>query len=202
MIELLWPSSCAGCDRTGAGRLCGACRRAELFRPEVDVESAAGVLALAPYGGPVGRALRRAKLGADRDLLVALARLLAASAEGLAVDAVVPAPSSWRSRWARGFATGAVLAEGVARRLHRPLLHALSVRPGPRQARLDRRRRRENLVGRLRARREVQGHVLLVDDVLTTGSTATVASRELLCAGARCVSVLALCAAEPRGQPS
>jgi predicted amidophosphoribosyltransferase len=50
--------------------------------------------------------------------------------------------------------------------------------------------RRRNIVGRVRLRRRVEGDVLLVDDIVTTGSTAAESVRILQTGGARVVGVL------------
>ena len=52
--------------------------------------------------------------------------------------------------------------------------------------------RQRNINGRVRVRRRVVGAVLLIDDIVTTGATATESVRILQTAGARVVVVLAI----------
>lgn len=202
-LDALWIRECAGCDRTGP-RLCHVCA-ADLALREVAVEGLPCV-ALATYDAGVARALRRAKYGRDRVLMRELAAHVAAVAGPFAsrFDAVVPVPSPWTRRVARGFAPGAVLADAIGSASGVPVRHAVAMRPGDRQAALGAERRRENLRGRLRSVAPVPGRVLLVDDVVTTGSTLAGCARELLGDATSSVTGLALCAtplSRDRGQP-
>lgn len=196
-MEWLWPSLCVGCRAVGAGRLCRPCREVEASRVRLPVRGLAGAWTLARYDHAVGHALRHAKVQADRDVAVILgallARRLAPVLEDAPLTAVIPAPSTLASRARRGFAPAAVFAEAIARELGLPVVHALSRRRGARQATLDRAARRRNLVGRVRAEACPPGHVLLVDDVVTTGATADACVRELLGAGAGRVWLATLC---------
>lgn len=197
MIELLWPPRCAGCDAEGA-LLCLDCRGSDVCCPPLRVPGVRGVRALARYGGGVSRALTRAKYGADRPLACHLsawfARRMAPCVAG--VDALVPVPSPWTRRVWRGFAMSALLADALGARLGVPVVHALRLSAGRRQAGLDARARRTNLGGRLRATIDVPGRVLLVDDVITTGATVARAAEELLGGRSTQVWVAALCVAE------
>ncbi len=97
---------------------------------------------------------------------------------------VVPVPLHPRRRRERGFNQSHELARELVRRAPeslglelRPLLRRL--RLGPRQARLDRRGRLGNLAGAFAARRRLPqppeggACILLVDDVITTGTTVS-----------------------------
>jgi predicted amidophosphoribosyltransferase len=86
---------------------------------------------------------------------------------------------------------GRVLAELVAGSLGRPAVPLLArVRHTAPQMRLDPAERRTNLAGAFRASLCPPAEVLVVDDVFTTGSTASEAARALKNAGARRVIVL------------
>ncbi|MBO8142877.1 MAG: ComF family protein, partial [Firmicutes bacterium] len=96
-----------------------------------------------------------------------------------------------------GFNQAELLAREVAARLGRPLLPDVleRVRPTERQSRLPAGARRDNVRGAFRAREPAKlagARILLVDDVLTSGETASEAARALLRAGAASVSVLCL----------
>jgi len=108
---------------------------------------------------------------------------------GLTGDTVTFVPGGRRARRA-GFDQAELLARGVARRLEVPAkCHLFRGNEGPRQADVSLVQRRDNVRDRF-ASRPVQGRVLLVDDVYTTGATAEACSNELLRAGADSVDVI------------
>ncbi len=118
------------------------------------------------------------------------------------VDLVVPVPMHWWRKWSRGFNQAELLARGVARRTGIPVTRALKRRRRTlAQAGLTLAQRRENLtaVFRVTARNRVEGRrVLLVDDVLTTGATASACAETLKRAGARSVVLLTLARVDRR----
>jgi ComF family protein len=108
-------------------------------------------------------------------------------------DAVVPMPLHWRRRWQRGFNQSELLAREIARRWNVPVRKAVRRRRATApQAALTSAQRRRNVQGAFEARKgTLKGmRVLLVDDVLTTGATASACARALKRAGAAHVSLL------------
>lgn len=103
---------------------------------------------------------------------------------------VVPIPTTLQRRRERGYNQARVLARVVAEGVDRPLVEALERRgKGPTQVGLHPAERKANVrqafVVRDAAVPRLSGaRVLLVDDVLTTGSTAQAAARPLVQAGA------------------
>jgi predicted amidophosphoribosyltransferase len=105
-------------------------------------------------------------------------------------DALVYVPAERdRSLW-RGQNAAEALAVALAARWRLPLVPALSrARPTGRQTGLPRRARRANVQGAFRAS-GAPPVVALVDDVYTTGATASAAATALRRTGARVVHVI------------
>jgi len=118
------------------------------------------------------------------------------------IDAVTPVPLHWFRKWRRGFNQSELLARTIARRRGVPLASVLRrVRPTAAQAGLSNAGRRENVAGafacRTGRRRDIASkRILLVDDVMTTGSTASACARALKRAGAARVVLLTLARAD------
>ena len=106
-------------------------------------------------------------------------------------DLIVPVPLHPTKQRERGFNQAAVLAQALSKRTSLPVGKALRrVRYTKTQTAFDRAERMQNLRHAfcLRPRADVQGlRVLLVDDVLTTGSTLSECARVLKKAGASSV---------------
>ncbi|MET0253342.1 MAG: ComF family protein [Terrimicrobiaceae bacterium] len=113
---------------------------------------------------------------------------------GCSFDAVVPVPLHPLRRREREFNQAEILGRELARKNNLAFCEALvRVRYTVTQTHFDRRRRMQNLRDAFKLRRSatVQGKdLLLVDDVLTTGSTLDECARVLLTAGARSVRAL------------
>ena len=117
-------------------------------------------------------------------------------------DLIVPVPLHWRRRWRRGFNQAELLARGIAKHRQIPLLNALRrSKATADQAALTSAGRRRNVVGAFEPRRgiDIQGkRILLIDDVFTTGATASACARTLKRAGAASVTLLTLARADRR----
>jgi ComF family protein len=117
-------------------------------------------------------------------------------------DCVVPMPLHWRRRWERGFNQAELLAGEIARRWNVPVRRAVRrVKATAPQAGLTNAKRRANVRGAFVLRRGVRlegARVLLVDDVFTTGATASACARALKRAGAAHVTLLAVARTDRR----
>ena len=91
----------------------------------------------------------------------------------------------------RGYNQAELLAKALAERVDLPCVNLLekSVKT-PNQAKLNRAARLENIKNSFSAVQKPPEHVILIDDVMTTGSTADECSRVLKRAGAKVVYVL------------
>ena len=104
---------------------------------------------------------------------------LAASAEFRDVDCVIPVPLHRLRRWRRGYNQAEVIAQEVAAALNAPLRCDMlrRKRRTKTQTKLDIKGKAENVAGAFEVRMmETENatsvrHILLIDDVFTTGST-------------------------------
>lgn len=160
--------------------VCGECLRRP---PPLDA-----VRATFLYGFPVDRLLPRLKFHGD----LAAGRLLAAAMAATCAqmprpDALLPLPLARARLRRRGYDQARELARPLARALGLPLLDGVLLRrrdTAP-QSTLDAAARRRNLRGAfvVPAGAGPPAHVVLVDDVMTTGATLHAAARALRRAG-------------------
>lgn len=187
--------TCARCASTvgphsDVSNGCTACR-ARRFAFERAVR-------LGRYDGALRVAILRMKVAAGEPLAETLGQFLADSRKAAfaaaGVDVVVPVPLHWRRRWSRGYNQAEAIAHELA------LALGVECRPGwlrrakptPQRAQPSASARQENIRGAFRVGRRASLRsrtVLLVDDVMTTGSTVNEAARVLLEAGATKVIV-------------
>lgn len=196
LVDLVAPHTCAACGAPFPTRrpLCALC----LHHLAPADEAPEGVLVAYDHGGPLAKAIHRAKYGDDPAVAVALGTLLAdaweAHDEG-AVDVVVPVPLHASRLRARGFNQSVELSRVLAKRLGAPIGFeaAQRLRDTPTQTKLDREARRANVRDAFLASTSLKGkRVLLIDDVVTTGSTLEALKRACEAAGARSVRAAAL----------
>lgn len=215
--DLLRPYFCSGClsavapltspfcprcgvmfpSRAGGDHLCGRCleqtpafcmaRAAFAYdRSLVDVIQCFKYKGQTRLAGPLG---------------ALLGRTFVRHWEGEAVDRVLPVPLHPRRLRRRGFNQSDLLLRAWQKRAGPTALPPIAdgvlrrVRTTAPQAGLGRREREANIRGAFAVRRPEQvigRHVLLVDDVITTGATVGECARVLLASGAARVDVLAL----------
>ena len=121
-------------------------------------------------------------------------------------DAIVAVPLHWRKRWSRGFNQAELLARHVAKHRGIPVLNALRrKRATATQAGLANAGRRRNVAGAFVVRagtkpdpRLAGKKILLIDDVMTTGATASACASALKRGGATSISLVTLARVDRR----
>ncbi|MCE9548052.1 MAG: double zinc ribbon domain-containing protein [Planctomycetia bacterium] len=187
----------AGTSSTGPAADCTSCR-SRRFR-------FASVVAVGRYEGELREAVLRTKKSAGTALTMSLAELLwelrGESMAAFRPDVVAAVPMHWLRRASRGVNAADTICETLARRLKVPsapqmLLRRRNTVP---QSELPATRRRFNVRRAFRVRYSyvLRGaRALLVDDILTSGATASQAAAALREAGAAEVGVAVLARAD------
>jgi len=155
------------------------------------------------YEGTLRQLIHLYKYGRIQTLSQPLADLLAAALPlDERFDAVTPVPLHWRKQWQRGFNQSDLLARAIARRRGIPVVRALRrVRSTQTQAGLSNTERRKNVAAAFQCRSGrtlADRRVLLIDDVMTTGSTAAACARVLKQAGVAKVVLLTVARVDRR----
>jgi len=109
------------------------------------------------------------------------------------VDALMPVPLHWVRHAMRGFNQAAEIARPVQAATGLPIVANVRRRQTPYQSGLSAAQRKRNLTSAFTVHGAVDyRHVLIIDDVITTGQTCCQLARVLLDAGVEQVSVLAI----------
>ena len=160
-----------------------------------------GVQSLGNYEGVLQAAILKGKIGGDVAILNSLTSLLIARHpeffKQANFDLLLPIPHHWRDRLFAFAPASDIVAYDISRILKVPIdRHILfKQKRTPKQQSLVPSARRANLQNAFECSQHVHldgAKILLVDDVLTTGTTCQRATRELLKAGAAEVSVAVL----------
>jgi ComF family protein len=205
LLDLLAPPACAACDAacTSSQPFCPACAGgAEPSRPsEVD---GLKVVVAGPYRPPLSTAIVRFKYANRPELGRPLARLLLPALRGCALPAgtaLVPVPLHPRRLVTRGYNQAALLAAELGRSAGLSTLPRLlrRTRETERQVGKSREERLQNSQGAFTLRQAGPRSVVLVDDVITTGSTVRACAQALAAGGVPLAAVVALARAEQSG---
>jgi len=196
MVLMIFETRCAGCDKPGAA-ICTTCRFALVGTPPRD--QAHGVIAAVPFTGRARSIVLgfkyRNRRAVGRHLAGLIVNRLVAQRAHHGIELVTWAPTSARRRRERGFDQGELLARSVARQLGVPCRRLLERDASSSQTGRSRAERLESAPGFV-ARPGLDGRcVLVVDDVVTTGSTLMSAAGALEERGA--VTRLAAVASTP-----
>lgn len=190
----IYPTRCGLCDLLDDQPICDTCAAdfGSVYRStRLDVDRH---LILYHYTGRAGQAVRRLKFSRTTALGAPMAERLRVAYErefAGEVDAIVPVPLHWTRRFVRGFNQSELLCFALPEGLLKPML-LRRIRATQPQSSLDPRARLVSLADAFRADPAVTGKaILLVDDVVTSGSTASECARTLRDAGAASVALLA-----------
>ncbi len=147
-----------------------------------------------PYWGVAADLVKqlkfRHKIACALPLAIAMAKLVADM--NWRIDAIVPVPLSPKQLRKRGYNHSEVLADELGCLLQIPVQAdgLRRTRETKTQHELPASERYENVMGAFAGQNVAGRHILLIDDVCTTGATADVCRRALLDAGARSVRVV------------
>ncbi|MDQ7989483.1 MAG: ComF family protein [Candidatus Dactylopiibacterium sp.] len=213
---MLWPHSCFLCGgRSGALPLCGACaqglpRLPAALCPICGLPASAGLpcgrcqrrppafdasFAAYVYASPLRELVLAFKHGQGFGLAPWFATAMGSALGICGADCVVPVPLHPRRMRSRGFNPACELSRRVAATLGLPHLPQAVLREvdTPHLAGLRSRARRSAVRGVFRCEADLTGrHVLLVDDVMTSGATLDALARCVRGRGAARVTTLVL----------
>ena len=209
ITELLFPNKCILCRRVLEKQeldLCRTCRTeiSDFSKSKRSIPFLESWTALWYYNGSVRKSLLRYKFSGRRNYAVSYGRLLAMKLQREypdGFDILTWIPISPLRRLRRGYDQVELLAHAVGRELEiLPVRTLTKTRNNPPQSGIiGHAERRANVLGVYRAVEPEQfrgKRVLLLDDIITTGATASEAARVLLTAGAKDVICAAVAAAE------
>ena len=212
LLDLLYPPKCPFCGRVGDRRgVCPRCRETLPWTAGAEtVQERRGLRCASPlfYEDAVRASLLRLKFSGAAGLAEGLGDVLAAcAAEQFSggFDTVTWVPVSRKRLRRRGYDQARLLAEAAGRRWGvkpEPLLEKTADNPA--QSTLaGASARRANVLGLYRASERAAGRrILLVDDIVTTGSTLDECARTLREAGAAEVLAVTVARTRPKKEES
>lgn len=200
--QFLVPAHCVFCDtrcHAEEPEICSGCLADLPWHEQLTATPPKSLQAIAApleYAFPIDAALKAFKFHRRLEYGPAFAELLCRVLPEMPpdIDTLLPMPLHWRRQALRGFNQADELTRVLSKRYDLPVLRTVRrVRATPYQSGLDATARRRNLRNAFKATAVIDaGHVLIVDDVITTGESCRRLARVVLDAGANRVSALAV----------
>jgi ComF family protein len=200
LLRLLFPERCALCNTPGIA-LCTVCQKT--IPPAHTIYSIENAVALYDYKHPIVRkAIWELKYFHKSTLAKALVEASTIPIKGPFV--LVPIPQHYTKTFLRGFNQSALIAKWIQNLIPETTVSNVlkKVKATDAQAKTQSKvERAENMAGTMISRNTLDPNVVyvLVDDVITTGSTTTEASRALRAAGAEHIYSIAIAATALNG---
>jgi ComF family protein len=197
LLNQLFPQNCFLCGDIATKPLCMACLQ-ELPYLEYPIDKPfqhiSHVHAIFDYEYPVTHLIQSAKFNNNLIILNFLGSLMAQHLDFDQVpDVIIPVPLHIKRLRERGYNQSLELAKMIRKKLKLPLdyHHCQRIRYTTPQVKLDGKTRLTNLAGAFEIKNWCENwkHVLLIDDVLTTGSTVNEISKMLNLAGVEQITV-------------
>jgi len=192
IINLIYPPLCSACKQfiTVQAILCQSCD--EKIKPIASVglsitkTKAVMVHAASNYNDPIKKMIL-AKLWSDSIAPVHLADIIwqRTVIKYLTFDVLIPVPAHWYRTMRRGFNQAELIAQQLSKHSGKPILLAVKrVKSTRFQSSLEATQRQENVSGVFTMsgtyKQLLEGkHLLIVDDLLTTGATIQEIAKEL-----------------------
>ncbi|MCR4958301.1 MAG: ComF family protein [Prevotella sp.] len=219
LLDVISPRPCAICgERLSANEraLCGACHlhlplthyeltptdnpMARRFWGHFPVERAAALFfyeAQAPVSQLIFDMKYHHRPEIAENMGFIMARQFAAADFFDTIDALIPLPLTWRRQWHRGYNQSYELARGISEATGLPIYQHVVKRvhfsqSQTKQHAWERLRNVEDAFRLVRPEKIAHRHLLLVDDIVTTGATVTACAHELCKAAGVRISVLSL----------
>lgn len=182
------PSRCFVChSRTTDYEVCGNCRRSTSLNT---------VYVFAEYEDIAQNLIRALKFGCKRHAAIPIGQLLSTMLPlNICNTVLVPVASVPRHARQRGFDHIVAITRALANQANLPVLKLLSRTASVRQVGASRQQRKQQIKGNFRiviGRHSMPSHVILVDDVITTGATLNEAAKVLKRSGVKRVDAIVL----------
>lgn len=221
VLHLLFPHTCAGCGSdliNIQSQLCLRCTAGlpvtafhdfpgnpveKIFTGRLPLVQAAAEFYFTKES-LMQRLMHQFKYRGNKELGFQLGRMMGLSLKKSArfndIDLLIPLPLFPSKERKRGFNQAALLCEGIADVFPHPVLPNIISRPQftetqTRKGRLERWKNMEGKFELLDPGKIVNKHILLIDDVVTTGATLEACGTELLGKGTCRLSIATLCIA-------
>lgn len=206
ILYVLAPSICYACREflVNQAILCSDCEGRLLpIAPkliQINKDCNLTVHAISRYDDPLKR-LILAKHSSDHSPFYALADLMWQKTvlPYIAIDYFVPIPLHWTRKMKRGFNQAEILAKRLGQHGNIAVLDMISrIKKTEYQARVQRELRKDNVVNVFSIKKDIHikgKHIMLVDDLCTTGSTAVAVAKLLLKYKPASISLVVACRA-------